>query len=284
MGDSTRGHATNLQRSGGGAKGFTLTELLVVIAIIALLMAILMPSLNLARKQARSAGCKMNMHSWGLIWDIYCEDNNGLFPDSLSAQYSWPRGTWIVALRDKWDTRSDILRCPSAVKRPPNTPEWGSSKYSYIMGQTSDGAEPEECSYGANCWIYNFRAGVTTIQWRPTAYNWRSKSIRQAYRIPIFGDALWRGGGPAEAGMHGDPAAYKDEWNGYDYEMQHFCIDRHNGFVNQLFMDWSARTVGLKELWTLKWHRQFNTRGYYTKGGGIEPSQWPQWMRRFKDY
>jgi len=285
-GRTTSGIGWRRKRGPGfiGERGFTLIELLVVIAIIALLMSILMPSLNLARRQARMAGCKMNMHNWGLIWDMYCEDNNGLFPDSLTGTYGWPRGTWIIALRGKWDTKSDILRCPSAVKRPPNAPVYGSSRYSYIMGNTNDGAEAEECSYGANCWIYDFKPGVSSIQWRPTEWNWRTKNVRRAYRVPVFGDAMWRGGGPAEHGVHGQPPEFKDQWLGYDYEMMHFCIDRHNGFVNHLFMDWSARTVGLKELWTLKWHKEFNTKDFYTQAGGIEATEWPQWMRRFKDY
>ena len=116
---------------------FTLIELLVVIAIIALLMSILMPSLNLARKQARMAGCKMNQHNWGMIWGMYCDDNNSRFMKAGSL--GWLRGTWIIPLRKGWDTKSDILRCPSAVKRPPNAPAWGSSRYSYIMGNTGDG-------------------------------------------------------------------------------------------------------------------------------------------------
>ena len=66
--------------------------------------------------------------------------------------------------------------------------------------------------------------------------------------------------------------------------MMHFCIDRHNGFDNHLFMDWSARTVGVKELWTLKWHKTFDTEGPWTVAGGVNPTDWPQWMRRFKDY
>ena len=62
------------------------------------------------------------------------------------------------------------------------------------------------------------------------------------------------------------------------------CVNRHEGGVNYLFLDWSVRKVGLKELWTLKWHTQYNTQGPWTKAGGVKPEDWPQWMRRFKDY
>jgi len=44
------------------------------------------------------------------------------------------------------------------------------------------------------------------------------------------------------------------------------------------------RTVGLKELWTLKWHREFDTAGPWTKAGGVLPGDWPEWLRKFKDY
>lgn len=67
-------------------------------------------------------------------------------------------------------------------------------------------------------------------------------------------------------------------------EMQRVCIDRHDGAVNSLFMDWSTRKVGLKELWMLKWHRQYNTAGPWTKAGGVMPTDWPQWMSQFKDF
>ncbi len=49
-------------------------------------------------------------------------------------------------------------------------------------------------------------------------------------------------------------------------------------------MDWSVRKVGLKELWTLKWHRQYDTAGPWTKAGGVQGEDWPLWLRRFKDY
>ena len=55
-------------------KGFTLIELLVVIAIIAILIAILVPSLNRARKQAKFMRCKANLKSYGLMAFMYADD------------------------------------------------------------------------------------------------------------------------------------------------------------------------------------------------------------------
>jgi len=57
-----------------------------------------------------------------------------------------------------------------------------------------------------------------------------------------------------------------------------------DGFVNTLFLDFSARKVGLKQLWVLKWHRSYDTAGPWTQAGGVRPEDWPEWMRNFKDY
>ena len=62
------------------------------------------------------------------------------------------------------------------------------------------------------------------------------------------------------------------------------CINRHDGYVYGLFLDWSARKVGLKELWTLPWYDEFDTAGRWTKAGGVKPEDWPHWMRKLKDY
>jgi len=60
-----------------------------------------------------------------------------------------------------------------------------------------------------------------------------------------------------EMGTKGQPPQFGGQWVSADHEMKHFCINRHNGSTNFLFMDWSIRKVGLKELWTLKWHREY---------------------------
>ncbi len=57
-------------------QGFTLIELLVVIAVIAVLMGILMPSLRMAREQARSIYCQSNLKTLVLGYKLYAEDNN----------------------------------------------------------------------------------------------------------------------------------------------------------------------------------------------------------------
>lgn len=58
-------------------KAFTLIELLVVIAIIALLLAILMPSLTMAKKKASSIVCMTNVKNLSLGWYMYQQDNDG---------------------------------------------------------------------------------------------------------------------------------------------------------------------------------------------------------------
>ena len=59
-------------------KGFTLIELLVVIAIIALLLSILMPTLQKVKKQARSVACQASLHQWTLIWSMFSTDRDSV--------------------------------------------------------------------------------------------------------------------------------------------------------------------------------------------------------------
>jgi prepilin-type N-terminal cleavage/methylation domain-containing protein len=60
--------------------GFSLVELLVVIGVIALLISILMPSLNKARQQAKIVSCASNMRQVGLAILMYANDNKGKIP------------------------------------------------------------------------------------------------------------------------------------------------------------------------------------------------------------
>ena len=78
-----------------------------------------------------------------------------------------------------------------------------------------------------------------------------------------------------------DPAPQMDGeflWS-YGGGMRRVCTNRHHGGINMLFMDWSTTKVGLKKLWTLKWHRTFNTAGPWTVAGGVTNDDWPRWMK-----
>jgi prepilin-type N-terminal cleavage/methylation domain-containing protein/prepilin-type processing-associated H-X9-DG protein len=272
----------------GKRRGFTLIELLVVIAIIALLMAILMPSLNRVRNQAKSISCRARLREWGLIFKFYTDDHDGYFNPG------WDVGEttlWPNALRPYYKDNWEMLLCPTATRVMENDDDWGTFKAATRALQVPGGGTyPYVFSYGINSWT-NYMHGDRNT--RPEEYFWKnthnltdieSKKV-SSNSIPIFGDSTWHDAWP----RHTDaPALDMDAFGitdqGTDQEMNHFCINRHNGFVNMLFMDWSTRNVGLKELWTLKWSRGYEVNGPWTKAGLVQAEDWPVWLRGFRDY
>ena len=73
--------------------GFTLIELLIVIAIIALLMGILLPSLNRTRRQAKKIACFSNIRQMGVALQAYMIDSENRLPPS-SCNLSDPNQYW----------------------------------------------------------------------------------------------------------------------------------------------------------------------------------------------
>ena len=57
--------------------------------------------------------------------------------------------------------------------------------------------------------------------------------------------------------------------------MKRFCLNRHSGAVNCLFMSLSVDKVGLKSLWRLRWHRMYDVTA--------EPPVWPSWMNNLPE-
>ncbi|HIL68750.1 MAG TPA: prepilin-type N-terminal cleavage/methylation domain-containing protein, partial [Verrucomicrobia bacterium] len=70
--------------------GFTLIELLVVIAIIAILAALLLPSLSSAKESGRRVACLNNMKQWGTGIILYALDHNDFLPnEKFNGGKSW---------------------------------------------------------------------------------------------------------------------------------------------------------------------------------------------------
>lgn len=107
--------------------GFTLIELLVVIAILSLLLAILLPSMNMARMTAKKIVCRMHLHQIDLGWEMYFKDHEGRFYKSDYASTSF--GGWVgggfhdlerplnpyldIPLKAESDHDAEVFSCPA---------------------------------------------------------------------------------------------------------------------------------------------------------------------------
>ncbi|MBN1807112.1 MAG: prepilin-type N-terminal cleavage/methylation domain-containing protein [Sedimentisphaerales bacterium] len=264
-------------------KGFTLIELLVVISIIAILTAILIPSLQQLRRHFGSITCRSNLHQWNIFVSMYKTGNDGKFFQQSQA------GTWIDPLQTYYQNSDEsIFLCPMAKRHYIENPNalitdpridsavkkryWA---FKYIGGGSKFHAwllfEPQMyCSYGLNEWVMDELRNTTTAN------------------VPVLLDCIWKGNSPKyfhpPPADEGYPPKYPPDQEDTYNAMQYFTINRHDAGINSSFADGSTRKVGLKELWTLKWYLWFPTNGPWTIAGGAEPSDWPQWMRNFKDY
>ncbi|MFH1882058.1 MAG: type II secretion system protein [Planctomycetota bacterium] len=253
-------------------RGFTLIELLVVIAIIALLMAILMPALNRVKKQAKAVACQTNLRQWALVFSIYMDENDGYFA------YGDSSGRWRWVLQAHHRDRKLSACCPEASNPNKHTGTFGTWGAESLDADYV--AQQDYGSYGINRWVYNRKTD------QPQEGYFKTRNVQGTNQIPLFLDCSWYGAGPLDYDLppeyEGHTESGTGHWRGDN--MRRFCLNRHNAATNGAFLDFSVRRIGLKELWTLKWNRNFETVNLWTKAGGVLPGDWPGWMSNFKNY
>ncbi len=248
-------------------KGFTLVELLVVISIIALLLSILMPSLNVARKQAQTLICGTRQKDLGLAFNLYVGDNNQELPASL--QYDPPNsgkyGRWVTKLAPYYSQAKnalkesggrfagvyiDMYRCPTQEK-----------KYS---------VDDAVGTYGYNMYL--------TFQDYHKEYNWRKiENFIRPGEVPVLaclsGDTYEGMGG--DGGLHMNPygphpLVFKYGWMGGTPRPGSMVNNFgpapvHRGKTNFLFADWHVETRNVSNENKWPWYGKFDGSAFHPR-------------------
>ena len=209
--------------------GFTLIELLVVVAIIALLVSILVPSLQEAQELAKQTVCQTNLKGIGLAYRFYLENHDQRFFPSYwpeTAKYLWCQGEAAAELLRYADsdrlesggllrpsfTAGGLFDCPTEPNRGPypgipnaeNIPEL--SWHSFL-------------DYSYSGWLGD---GVSRTGFRATQLD------NQAGLVLFYDSLAWNRRG------YGFPF-YTDYWNNIDYGWMSW--PHSNASINMIFVD-----------------------------------------------
>ena len=180
-------------------KAFTLIELLVVIAIIALLLAIIMPSLKKARAKAGELACRAHLRSLALAAAAYAQDNDGQFVDCHAPSGSGSYAVYVIPdTVGKWLGAGNFFKLgliedPEIFYCPGNTNK--TLQYGRDHPDPSDkgggwpiGEIPENLFPGQK-WVqttYHYRSLWTGSEWR--AVNSTKDDRGTAFMADMFAD------------------------------------------------------------------------------------------------
>jgi prepilin-type N-terminal cleavage/methylation domain-containing protein len=184
---------------------YTLIELLVVVAIIALVVAILIPSLAAAKEKSRRVVCQSNLHQFCISLNAYANSNKQILPSGRS-EMPGDEHTPVVATKTRQEllkyVHQRFLECPWLGGPFKNTGGWYYPNYGYVLG-------------------YNYLGGHKATPWTaPEGYaEWKSpQKITDSTRVPVLTELnAWTTGEQrtwAPHGKRGPITQYGDEGQG----------------------------------------------------------------------
>ena len=242
-------------------RAFTLIELLTVIAIIAILVAIMIPSIARARKLVRVAVCTSNLGQFSQCIQMYANNNKHQY----WLFYHGNNEYWIQFLEPYHDNVDELRLCPEATTLGYG---WGTADETwgptgaYWIGDNYG-------SYGMNLWLTPNHPTRNSYysQFEGNGYaNWFWKSSdRIEGSVPTLVDSIWVGAWPFDTDTPAPNLYYgQGGHNGGNLPasnfMRRFTIDRHMFSVCSGFVDGSAKRLKLPELWQQNWSRNFTPK------------------------
>jgi len=181
-------------------RGFTLIELLVVVAIIALLMSILLPSLQQARATAKSAVCKCLQRQVGLAFITYAQEWNGVSPDNgnsggpnSNAPYDYTY-LWGRQLHEQGLIHDPMeINCPVTLLRDiglgiPEDHVWVQRDYWYTYGIRDKWCGPRT-TYDP---VFNIDTGIVRGYSRDHSQRYTDRISSAPGTYPVFVDSVRR--------------------------------------------------------------------------------------------
>lgn len=255
------------------AKAFTLIELLVVISIIALLIAILLPALSKARDSAKEAACRSNQRQVQIAWMSFAVDDKSDAVLSFHGSGKY----WYVNLHEGgYVAGKEVFLCP--LVEAPSGPKditfmpiyEGRSWRNY---QAFNGGADEMDNVYISGMVYNGYFENDGIP--PEQDRFRNiDQIRQTSNTPVFSDGIWATAYPVDTAPMPPDLTWPNNPGASGFSFSRVAVSRHgpnrntvddavNSGIHAAFVDGSVRYVPIDELWSLNWHRNFNTRDNY---------------------
>jgi len=240
------------------SRAFTLIELLVVIAVIAILMAILMPALNLARDQGRKMVCSNNLHSIALANQLYATNYDDW---GVPCRYISKHGTYVWTASPEFRKYIgyegaeevpdlSLYQTPKKYKCPSDKQKaW---LHAYDIESGNEGGTLVSYGFNIEDWYPSVGSPSWTAAMELTMLSYKMSSVKQPAQKLHFNEAhdwwsKWRGANYIDGwdvlGQLGTVNDYKAAGCGGP------TMYRHNESANLAFYDGHVECWHKTKLW-----------------------------------